>query len=103
MKIKIILMFITLTILNGCISAQLSTGGMQVEYVINGDAPSGYTEIGKVEIHDFESGVTYPDAVVRLRNKAGEMGGDFLVIDNIKYQDIDFTIYYTGYGRVYKK
>ncbi len=102
MKKTVLICLLPIILFSGCMSAQLGVGGT-VEYVEKQEAPKNYTLIGAVDITGFDSGSTYPDAIVRLRNKAAGMGGDFLVIDEIQYQDIDFHIYYTGYGRVYKK
>jgi hypothetical protein len=103
MKKTTIIFLLPVLFFIGCISSQLNSNGARVQYVIKEEAPKGYTMIGTVEIDEFDSGKTYPDAIVRLRNKAGEIGGDFLVIDDIQYHDIDITLYYSGTGRVYKK
>ncbi len=102
MKKTALICLLPIILFSGCVSASLGIGGT-VEYVEKQEAPKNYTLIGPVEITGFDSGKTYDDAIVRLRNKAASMGGDFLVIDKIQWESIEISLYYTGYGRVYKK
>lgn len=104
MKKTFVLAFSALLLCVGCLTAQLTPGGTNVEYVTKQEAPKAYKLLGDVSFGGLEGGSSVQDTIVRMRNKTAEMGGDFLVIDVIeKHYNDQGGQWYTGNGRAYKK
>jgi len=69
-----------LIILSTISCASLSEAGKRVEYSTKEEAPSHCRLLGEV---DVPNAATRVQVKIKLRNKAGELGGNFLVIDAI--------------------
>jgi hypothetical protein len=106
MKLKTILTVLMIVLALGYCSASLTPGGKMVKYVTKQEAPAGCEEIGEVALGAFDKATSVTDAKVRMRNKAAEQGGNFLVIDTFEkttmYNNNVQTTYYDGSGRSYK-
>ncbi|MDA3900308.1 MAG: hypothetical protein PF637_07290 [Spirochaetes bacterium] len=98
-----IIIFLMLLTFAGCFSAQLREG-TNVDYVTKQEAPSDCKKIGEVELDlsKLEGAVSASDVIVKLRNKTGQIGGDFLVVDAIEAHRDNSGRYYSGFGRAYK-
>ena len=88
----------------GCIS--LTPGGTSVKYVTKAEAPKECKLLGEVDIGSgamgFEPQATnMRDAKILMRNKAAEMGANFLVIDDIESENGEHTKTYSASGRAY--
>jgi uncharacterized protein DUF4156 len=72
----------------GCVffasCAGLSESAQNVKYATKSEAPAGCKEIGEVSVGSFLPHLTMESVKNEMRNKTSAMGGNFLVIDEIK-------------------
>src|SRR5271154_3977589 len=62
----------------------LNESAQNVKYSTKSEAPKDCKEIGEVSVGSFLPHVTMESVKNEMRNKTAEMGGNFLVIDEIK-------------------
>ena len=64
--------------------AGLNESAQNVKYSTKSEAPKDCTEIGEVSVGSILPHMTMESVKNEMRNKTSAMGGDFLVIDEIK-------------------
>jgi Domain of unknown function (DUF4156) len=64
--------------------ASLNESGQNVKYATKSEAPAGCKEIGEVSVGSLFQMYDMTSVKNAMRNKTAEMGGNFLVIDDIK-------------------
>ena len=69
-------------LLGGC--SGLNESAQNVKYSTKSEAPKDCKEIGEVSVGSFLPHVTMESVKNEMRNKTSAMGGNFLVIDEIK-------------------
>ncbi len=91
--------------LGGCTSSiSLTANGRGVNEVPQPDLPATCRLIGDVPVGISPDAATPPsrdDLVVLMRNKAGELGGDHVVIDFAEERGEEPRIRWAGRGRAY--
>jgi Domain of unknown function (DUF4156) len=84
--------------------ASLNESGQSVKYATKSEAPAGCKEIGEVSVGSLMPMFDMTSVKNSMRNKTAEMGGNYLVIDDIK--DVRGTNGsangYAGSGRAYQ-
>jgi hypothetical protein len=76
------LLLATCVFLGSC--AGLNESAQNVKYSTKSEAPKDCTEIGEVSVGSIFAHLTMESVKNAMRNKTSEMGGNFLVIDEIK-------------------
>ncbi|GEM_PF-802562 len=100
-KMKILLPFLILLSVTGCLSTTLTEQGKKVQLLMKEEAPKEYQLIDDIAT----TGLGESDIIGvknNLRNKTAALGGDLVVIDTIEMHSGDAGTYYTGNGRAYK-
>jgi hypothetical protein len=98
----------TATMLVACLllasCASLNEGAQSVKYATKSEAPKDCTELGEVSVGSLMPLYNMESVKNSMRNKTNEMGGNFLVIDDIKSVNntAGATTGYTGSGRAYQ-
>jgi hypothetical protein len=64
--------------------ASLNESGQNVKYSTKTEAPAGCNEIGEVSVGSLVAMYDMTSVKNSMRNKTAEMGGNYLVIDDIK-------------------
>ena len=77
-----VLMAICVLLLASC--SGLNESAQNVKYSTKSEAPKDCKEIGEVSVGSFLAHVTMESVKNEMRNKTAAMGGNFLVIDEIK-------------------
>jgi hypothetical protein len=77
-----VLMAACVLLLASCSS--LNESAQNVQYSTKSEAPKDCKEIGEVSVDSFLPHVTMESVKNEMRNKTAAMGGNFLVIDEIK-------------------
>ncbi len=106
LKIILLILLIFLSVLSCATYKELTLAGATVEYQEKGEPPKNAELLGTVQTNDSDSAVS---AINDLRNKAAELGGNFLIVDIISSSirenfltGLVETIY-SASGRVYKR
>ncbi|MBX3269329.1 MAG: hypothetical protein KF729_03660 [Sandaracinaceae bacterium] len=91
----------------GCATGiQLTDAGRRVNHITRADMPSGCNLIGDVAIGippDAARPRTEDELVVLMRNKAGDLGGNTLLVDNREQrEDSGGRAYFRGRGVAYR-
>lgn len=99
---SVVIMIAAVAFLSSCTS--LNEAAKDVKYSTKSEAPKDCTEIGEVSVGTLFPLYNMESVKNSMRNKTTEMGGNFLVIDNIKSvaNNTGSTNGYTGSGRAYK-
>jgi hypothetical protein len=84
--------------------AGLSESAQNVKYVTKSEAPTGCKEIGEVSTGSLMPMFDMTSVKNSLRNKTAEMGGNYLVVDEIKNVSGSngSSNGYAGSGRAYQ-
>jgi PBP1b-binding outer membrane lipoprotein LpoB len=96
------------TILAACVllgsCTNLNESAQSVKYATKSEAPKDCTELGEVSVGSLLPLYNLESVKNAMRNKTSEMGGNFLVIDDIKSvaNNTGATTGYTGSGRAYQ-
>jgi hypothetical protein len=80
-KIALSVVVVTCVFLSSCTS--LKEAAQNVRYSTKSEAPSGCRELGEVSAGSFFPLLTMESVKNDLRNQTNDMGGNFLVIDQI--------------------
>ena len=98
---KLLFIFCLLILIFSC--ASLNKKGELVEYKIGGDPPEGSKYLGDISAGIGFSLFSQMDVINSLRNQAAEMGGNYLIINDITAIPNAEGGYggYSGTGRVY--
>jgi hypothetical protein len=81
-SLSVIALVITCLFTASC--ASLSESAQNVKYATKTEAPAGCKEIGEVSVGSLVSMYDMTSVKNAMRNKTAEMGGNYLVIDDIK-------------------
>ena len=90
---------------SGCIA--LTPGGTNVKYVTKAEAPKDCKLLGEVDVGAGAEGfgpqpTNMRDLKILMRNKAAELGANFLVIDHSDSENREQSTTYSGSGRAYQ-
>lgn len=105
MKKLVSLIILFLIFIVSCASITLTEGGQNVKYTLKKEPESGYQEIGKVTVgqHVWEGAPDEEQAVIMIRNKTAEMGGNLVIIDAIEQKNApEGGVYFSASGKAYK-
>jgi hypothetical protein len=96
------------TIVAGCVllgsCSSLNESAQNVKYATKSEAPKECTELGEVSVGSLMPLYNMESVKNSMRNKTSEIGGNFLVIDDIKSvaNNTGTTTGYAGSGRAYQ-
>jgi hypothetical protein len=106
-KLALPIVIISCAFISSCTS--LNESAQNVRYATKSEAPSSCKELGEVSAGTFFQLMTMESVKNDLRNQTSDLGGNFLVIDQIQYvggsRGINGTVGsggYAGSGRAYQ-